>query len=187
MRLVLLVLAAAAAAAMGCGPIATDIPSSKEIDVPGTGIGNPNPLAPDVAFPADVIGQALAQSIQQSFDTSGYDKSHVSSLTLTKLKLTVTNPEEQPAGHQLKDLSFLQKLTVFIGSDDKIKVAESGDGDFTKGLLDYDVPVTKAELADAFKASDSLDMSSDVQVGDPPRFDTKVNCDSNVHVELSVF
>ncbi len=180
---------AALALATGCPPIETDIPSSQDIDVPGQGILGGNPLAPAQAFPADLVGQALAQSIQSSFDTSGYDKSHVSSLVLDKLTLTVQSPEE--GGQQVRDLSFLSKLTIFLGAsgDDtgKIKVAESGDGDFDSKPVTYEMPLTKAELADVFKANDQLEMTSDVEPGPPPRFETTVTVDSNIHVAISVF
>lgn len=184
-------LAAGALAAGGCGPIALpDIDSSQDINVPGRGFLGGNPLLPAQAFPADAIGQALAQSIQSSIDTSGYDKSHVSSLKLTGLTLTVKDPTN-PQGQKIRDLSFLEKLTVFLGKqgDDagKVKVAESKDGDFGEKPIKYDVPLTNAELAPVFKASDQLSMTSDVTPGQPPAFDTTVTVSSKVHVEVSVF
>lgn len=179
--------AALAALGSGCGPIETKIPSSTVVEVPGSGILTPNPLLPEEVFPADLIGQALAQSIQQSFDTSGYDKERVSSLKLSKLTLTVTNPEEQ-GGRQLKDLSFLQKLTVFLGAPgEPLKVAESEDGAFAAGTLSYDMPMTGAELADAFKSAESLEMSAEVQAGNQPQFQTDVGIDSELTVQISIF
>lgn len=182
------IVAVAALGLSGCGPIETKIPSSSEVDVPGSGLLDPNPLLPDQVFPADVIGQALASQINQSFDTSGYDKDHVQSLKLTTLTLTVTNPEEQ-GGQQLKDLSFLQSLTVFLGAPDgdPIKVAESDDTAFEKGQLEYDMPLTKAELAEAFKSADAMEMTADVVPGDQPRFDTKVAIDTEITVQISLF
>jgi hypothetical protein len=184
------VFAVSVAAASGCGSVAIpDIKSSKEIDVPGSVIPG-NPLAPEAAFPADVIGQALSQSISQGINTSGYDKSHVSSLKLTQLTLTVQDPTN-PQGTQIRDLSFLQSLTVFLekqGDDStKIKVAQSGDGDFAKKPTTYNVPLTNAELAPLFKSADNLAMTSDVTPGQPPSFDTKVTVSSTVHVEVSLF
>lgn len=170
----------------GCGPIQTTIPSETEVEVPGSGIVAPNPLLPDEVFPTDVIGQALAQSIEQSFDTSGYEKDRVSSLKLTKLTLTVTNPEEQ-GGRQLKDLSFLQKLTVFLGAPgEPLKVAESEDDAFAQGTLSYDMPMTGAELADAFKSADSLEMTADVQAGNQPQFSTIIGIESEITVQISL-
>ena len=185
MRFALAAVALVALAA-GCPPIETKIPSSSAIDVPGQGILAGSPLLPAQAFPSDLIGQALAQSINQSFDTSGYDKARVSSLKLTGLKLTVTDPNQ--GGAQVRDLSFLQKLTVFLGPSggDPINVAESGDGDFDGKPIVYDMPLSDAELADAFKSSDALTMSADVVPGDPPRFDTNVVIDSEVTVDISI-
>jgi hypothetical protein len=175
----------------GCGNIAIpDIKSSKDINVPGRGVGIGNALLPEQAFPADLIGQALAQSISQGINTSGYDKTHVASLKLTQLTLTVQDPNDAQ-GTQVKDLSFLQSLAVFLekqGDDStKIKVAQSGDGDFAKKPIKYDVPLTNAELAPLFKSADNLTMTSDVTPGQPPNFQTTVTVASTVHVEVSVF
>src|SRR5205807_2525677 len=123
-------------------------------------------------------------------NTSGQDKSHVSSLKLTALHLEVHDPKS-PQGQQIRDLSFLQSLTVFLekqGDDStKIKVAASGDGDFAKKPTSYDVPLTNAELAPLFKSADNLAMNSDVVPGQPPAFDTTVTVSSTVHVEVSAF
>jgi hypothetical protein len=179
-------LAAVLAGACACTP-PFYIPSSTEIQVPGEGILGGNPLLPEQVFPSDLIADALVESINQSFDTSGYDKGSVKSLQLTALSLTVTNPDEQ-GGRQLRDLSFLEKLTVFLGAPntDPTKVAESDETGFVEGQLEYSVPVTQAELAGAFKASDALDMTADVDPGDPPQFATDVRIDTVLTVQLGL-
>lgn len=179
--------AAALAFAVGCTPPFT-IPSSTEISVPGEGILGGNPLVPDQVFPSELVNDALVNSINQSFDTQGYDKGSVKSLTLTNLTLTVTNPEEA-GGRQLKDLTFLEKLTLFIaaaGSEETIKVAESDDGAFTAELQTYSVPTTGAELAEALKSSDALDMTADVDPGETPRFETDVLIETELTVVLGI-
>ena len=170
----------------GCVP-PFEIPSETQIEVPGEGILGGNPLLPEQVFPSDVIADALVDSINQSFDTSGYDKGSVKSLKLTKLSLTVTNPEEQ-GGRQLRDLSFLEKLTVSLGVPDgePIKVAESDETGFVEGQIAYDMPLTDAELAEAFKASDALDMTADVDAGDPPQFATEVRIDTIITVQVGL-
>jgi hypothetical protein len=168
-----------------CPPIETKIPSSTVIDVPGQGILGNNPLLPDVAFPADLIGEALAQSIERSFDTSGYDKGAVKSLKLTRLRLTVLEPQE--GGQTVRDLSFLEKLTIFLGAPGTpIRVAESGDGDFDARPIVYDVPLTDAELAEAFKSADAMEMTADVVPGRTPRFQTDVQIDSEITVQIGL-
>ena len=170
-----------------CTPPFT-IPSSTEISVPGEGILGGNPLVPDQVFPSEVINDALVDSINQSFDTQGYDKGSVKSLTLTKLSLTVTNPEEG-GGRQLKDLSFLEKLTLFIaasGGGTPINVAESDETAFADQQIAYDMPTSGAELAEAFKASDALDMTADVDPGETPRFETDVRIDTELTVVLGL-
>lgn len=186
MRFVVAVVVALLSVGAGCAP-PFDIPSSTDIEVPGEGILGGNPLLPEQVFPSDLIADALVNSINQSFDTSGYDKGSVKSLKLTKLSLTVTNPEEQ-GGRQLRDLSFLDKLTVSLGAPDAapIKVAESDETGFVQGQLAYDMPLTDAELAEAFKASDALDMTADVDAGDPPQFATEVRIDSVITVQIGL-
>lgn len=186
MRIVVALVIALVSVGVGCVP-PFDIPSSTQIEVPGEGILGGNPLLPDQVFPSDVIADALVDSINQSFDTSGYEKGSVKSLKLTKLSLTVTNPEEQ-GGRQLRDLSFLEKLTVSLGAPDgePIKVAESDATGFVQGQLTYDMPLTDAELAEAFKSSDALDMTADVDPGDPPQFATEVRIDSVLTVQIGL-
>ena len=186
MKVVVALMLAVVSGGLACVP-PFEIPSSTDIEVPGEGILEGNPLLPEQAFPSDLIADALAASINQSFDTSGYDKGSVKSLKLTKLTLTVTNPEEQ-AGRQLRDLSFLDKLTVSLGAPDAepIKVAESDDSAFVQNQLSYDMPLTDAELAAPFKAANALDMSADVDAGDPPRFATEVRIDTVITVQIGL-
>lgn len=170
----------------GCPPIETKIPSSNTFEVPGQGILGNNPLAPEMAFPADVVGEALAQAVQQSFDTSGYDKGAVKSLKLTALSLTVTEPEQ--GGVQVRDLGFLQSLAVSLGGGggEPIVVAESAPGAFDADPIEYDVPLTDAELAEAFKSSDTLEMTADVVPDAPPQFSTEVQVDAELTVQIGL-
>jgi hypothetical protein len=183
-----LVVAFAVAVGAGCNAPPFDIPSESEFTVPGSGIVGGNPLAPALAFPSDVITQALGDSINQSFDTQGYDKGSVKSFKLTKLTLTVTNAE-QGGGRELKDLSFLETLTIFIaagGGGDPIKVAESDASAFAEQQLTYDMPLTDAELADALTSSDALDLTADVTTNAQPRFATDVKVESVLSVVVGI-
>jgi hypothetical protein len=187
-----LIIAAVAALAMGvgagCNAPPFDIPSESEFTVPGSGVIGGNPLVPDVAFPADLITSALADSINQSFDTQGYDKGSVKSFKLTKLTLTVTNAE-QAGGRELKDLSFLETLAIFIaagGGGEPIKVAQSDDAAFADGQLTYDMPLTDAELAEALKSSDALDLTADVTTNEQPQFATDVKVESVLSVVVGI-
>lgn len=177
---------AAAAAACACGPLEFTVPSSTTVEVPGAGILGGNPLVPEQAFPAALIGDALAQSLSQSFDTSGYDKGAVKSLKLTALTLTVLEPDQ--GGQRVRHLGFLQALAIFLGAPGgvPIEVAESDAGDFAERPATYAVPLTGAELAEAFKASDTIEMTADVTPGPPPSFDTDVQVDSEITVQLGL-
>lgn len=173
-----------------CNAPPFDIPAEEEFTVPGSGIVGGNPLAPGVAFPADLITEALGSAINQSFDTQGYDKGSVKSLKLTKLTLTVTNPE-QAGGRELKDLSFLETLTIFIaagGGGDPIEVASSvGDASaFEEQQLVYDMPLSDAELAEAFKSSNALDLTADVATNEQPQFATDVKVESVLTVIVGI-
>lgn len=173
-------------ATLGCPPIETTIPSSTTFEVPGQGILNGNPLVPEQAFPAELVGEALAQAVQQSFDTSGYDKGAVKSLKLTALKLTVTEPNE--GNVQVRGLGFMQSLAVSLGApeEEPILVAESAPGAFDSNPIEYDVPLTDAELAGAFKGSDALEMTADVVPDAPPQFSTEVQIDSEMTVQIGL-
>ena len=175
---------------LGCGINEVDIPSTTTVTVPDGGILGENPLLPDDVFPVDLIGDQLSQAIKNSFDTTGYDKNKVSSLKMTLLELTVLNPQENET--QVRGLGFLDKLTVYLGvaDSDPIKCAESEDGAFdqpARGPEKYSVPVTGSELADAFKQSDALDMTADVDVDQPPALETDVQIDVVMHVIVDPF
>ncbi len=183
------VVALAVALGVGCNAPPFDIPSESEFTVPGTGIVGENPLlAPAAAFPTDLVTQALGDAINQSFDTQGYDKGSVKSFKLTKLTLTVTNPQEG-GGQQLKDLAFLETLTIFIaagGGGEPIKVAESDETAFADDQLTYDMPLTDAELAEALKSSDALDLTADVTTNEQPQFATDVKVESVLSVVVGI-
>ncbi len=184
--LAILPLLLGAALTAGCPPIETTIPSSETFTVPGAGVLGGNPLAPEMAFPADVVGEALAQAVQQSFDTSGYDKGAVKSLKLTALSLTVLEPNEGPV--QVRDLGFLRSLAVALGDGaaDPIVVAESAAGAFDTDPVEYDVPLTGAELAETFKSSNTLEMTADVVPDAPPQFATDVQVDAEMTVQIGL-
>lgn len=185
---VVAVVSVALSVGVGCNAPPFDIPSESEFTVPGSGIVGGNPLAPAAAFPTDLVTAALGDAINQSFDTQGYDKGSVKSFKLTKLTLTVTNAE-QAGGRELKDLSFLETLTIFIaagGGGDPIKVAESDAEGFADQQLTYDMPLTDAELAEALKSSDALDLTADVTTNEQPQFATDVKVESVLSVVVGI-
>ncbi len=174
---------------MGCSELTTvKIPAESEIEVPGQGILAGNPLVENQVFPSDALSEALAQSIAQTFDTAGYNKDAVDSLKLTKLTMTVTEPNE--GNNQVRGLGFINKLTISVSADgvDPIVVADSDDGAFdgSPGPVGYDMPLTDAELVEAFKAGDQLDMSADLEPSDPPQFATTVLFETELTVQVNV-
>lgn len=189
MRLPVSLVCLASLAGLGCDDLRTvKVPSSTEVDVPGQGILAGNPLVAEQVFPSDVISEALAQAITQEFDTSGYDKDAVDSLKLTKLELTVTEPNE--GNRQLRGLGFLKKLTISVGAEgvDPVVVAESDDGAFdgSPGPVSYDMPLTDEELKEAFQAGDQMDMTSDLEPGPPAQFETTVRFDTELTIVVNV-
>jgi hypothetical protein len=171
----------------GCPPLETKVPSSTTISVPGEGILNGSPLAPEQAFPADVIGEALAQSVSQSIDTSGQEKGAVKSLKMTSLKLTVLDPS--PQGVQIKDLGFLNSLAVSVAAPggEPVLCAQSEPGDFDDPApIEYDVPLTGNELADVLKSADTLELVADVEPAEPPQFATDVQVDSEMTIQFGL-
>jgi hypothetical protein len=180
---------AVSAMGAGCGELTTvKVPSEQEVSVPGQGILAGNPLVDEQVFPSDVISEALAQSISQTFDTAGYDKDAVDSIKLTKLSMTVTNPEE--GGRQVRGLGFIEKLTINVSADgvDPIVVAESAEDalDGSPGPVSYDMPLTEAELVEAFKAGDQMTMDADLEPGPPPQFETDVLFETELTIQVNV-
>jgi hypothetical protein len=178
----------AAAVGTGCDDIRTVVvPTETTVTVPAPTILG-NPLLPAQAFPADLLGDALAESIAQSISTEGYDKDAVDSLKLTGMSATVVRPNE--GNNQVRGLGFLQSLDVFLAAPggEPILVANSEDGAFDgqPGPVSYTFPVSGAELVDAFNAGDSLDMSADVVPSDPPNFDTEVRFTTEVTILVNV-
>lgn len=160
-----------------------EIPTSQEVDVPGRTIGVSNPLTPDDVFPSSAISDALSQAMQQSFATEEIDKDAVDSLRLTLLKATVTEPEEN--GNIVRTLGFLVSAAFFVGTEgvDPVLVAESEDGAFDDPPpVEYEFPLTDAELVDVLKAGDTIDMTAEVATEDPPQFATTIRFDVNLTV-----
>jgi hypothetical protein len=161
----------------GCDSLRTlVVPTETEITVPGAAILGSNPLVPAQVFPASALSQALAAALAQSISTEGVNKAAVDSLKLTAMTLTVKDPQQ--GGRQIRGLGFLQSLVVDIGAEGAapVAVAASADGAFagTPGPVNYDMPLTDAELVEVFKASDALDVTADVTPGNPPNFETTV-------------
>ncbi|MDP2344630.1 MAG: hypothetical protein Q8O67_27015 [Deltaproteobacteria bacterium] len=184
----LLVAVVVVVAVAGCPSLTTVVvPAESEIEVPGSVGLNGNPLAPDDVFPPG-LSEALAQSIAQSFDTAGYDKDAVDSLKLTKMKMTVTEPNE--GNNQVRGLGFLEKLTISLGAEgvDAVVVAESDAGAFDgdPGPVEYDMPLTDAELQPVFVAAEQMDMTADLVPSTPPNFATTVLFETELTIQVNV-
>jgi len=179
----------AIATSTGCEQLTTVVvPAESEIEVPGSNILGGNPLVANQVFPASALSDALAQSISQTFDTAGYNKDAVDSLKLTKLTMTVEEPNQ--GDRQIRGLGFVEKLTIAVGAEgvDAVVAAESDDGAFegAPGPASYDMPVTGAELVDVFKASDAMQMDADLEPSDPPQFATTVLFETELTIEVNV-
>lgn len=140
----------------------------QEITVPGTGVGvGNNPLVADQVFPID-FGAAISDALNQSFSTEGIDKDAVSSLTVTKLRLEVTNPEDDA---RIKDLEFIESATFSLSSEGTgpVEVASSEPDVFQDALLEYDFPVTENELVEVLGGGDEMVLESDVEFDEDAR------------------
>jgi hypothetical protein len=160
--------------AAGCLPadlLTFEIEAEEEVTVPGKDILPGNPLAPTETIPDD-LGGALSENMRQSFSTEGVKKEAVDSLKLTAMKVTVTNPEE--GGRILRDLSFFDSLKFFLNAEggDPVLVAESEAGAFGAEVIEYDFPVTEAELKPLLDASDELTLTTEAETNDRPNFAT---------------
>ena len=174
---------------VGCSELTTVVvPAESEIEVPGAGILAGNPLVGSDVFPAGALSDALAQSIAQTFDTAGYNKDAVDSLTLSKLSMTVIDPNE--GDRQLRGLGFIEALTIAVSAEgtDAVVAAESAAGAFdgAPGPVAYDMPVTNNELVGVFKAADQMDMDADLQPSDPPQFTTTVKFETELTIKINV-
>jgi len=188
LRFSLALVSACLALGVGCGATTVKVPANSSVDVPGEDILGTNPLVPDDVFPADALSEALAQAIAQSFDTSGYDKDAVDSLKLTKLTMTVRDPEQN--GRAIRGLGFIDKLTISVSNsgDNAVVAAESADAAFdgNPGPASYDMPLTDAELNPVFQAGDSLDLTADLQPSEPPNFATTVDFETELTIQINV-
>lgn len=189
MQLKFFALAALATTGIACeNATQFKVPAETVVDVPGRDIVGGNPLAADEVFPPGALSEALASALQQSIDTSGYDKDAIGSLKLTAMSLTVKDPEEN--GRALRGLGFLRKLTLAASAEgvDDVVVAESAAGAFdgTPGPASYDMPLTDAELVPVFRAGDRLDIGADVELGERPNFATEVTFTTELTVDIDV-
>jgi hypothetical protein len=174
---------------VGCSELTTVVvPAESEIEVPGAGILAGNPLVDSDVFPAGALSDALAQSIAQTFDTAGYNKDAVDSLTLSKLSMTVIDPNE--GDRQLRGLGFIEALSIAVSAEgtDAVVAAESAAGAFdgAPGPVAYDMPVTNNELVGVFKAADQMNMDADLQPSDPPQFTTTVKFETELTIKVNV-
>jgi hypothetical protein len=190
-RVVLLFVAVAAALGSGCESIRTIKinPDPQTVKVPGTVALAGNPLAPKDVFPSDALSEALAQSLSQSIETGGYDKDAVDKITLTKMELTVTEPNE--GNRQLRGLGFMEQLTISASAEDvdPIVVAASDDGAFDgdPGPVSYEMPLTEDDMNPAFQAGDALELVADLEPSEPPDFETEVQFDTELTIVVNVF
>jgi hypothetical protein len=190
MRVVDVMLTAVACAGpLGCEQVTTVVvPAESEIEVPGANILGGNPLVPDDVFPAGVLSEALAQSISQSIDTAGADKDAVDSLVLTKLTLTVLEPNE--GNRQVRGLGFIEALSILVSAEgvSPVVAAESAPGAFdgSPGPVSYEMPTTDAELVEIFRAGDAIDMSAELEPSEPPNFGTRVKFETEVTLQINV-
>jgi hypothetical protein len=190
MRVVGMVLIVGACAGpLGCEQLTTVVvPAESEIEVPGANILGGNPLVPDDVFPAGVLSEALAQSISQSIDTAGADKDAVDSLVLTKLTLTVLEPNE--GNRQVRGLGFIEALSILVSAEgvSPVVAAASAPGAFdgSPGPVSYEMPTTDAELVEIFRAGDALDMSAELEPSEPPNFGTRVKFETEVTLQINV-
>jgi hypothetical protein len=187
-KLLLGVVVAAVSVGAGCGATTIKVPAESEITVPGDNILGGNPLVANDVFPSSALSEALAQSIAQSFDTSGYDKDAVDSIKLSAMSMTVTEPEEN--GRAVRGLGFIDRLTISVAADgvEPVVVAESAAGVFdgNPGPATYDMPLTDAELNPAFQAGDSLDMTAELAPSEPPNFETVVKFTTELTIQINV-
>ena len=157
-----------------------------EVTVPGRDIVNTNPLVADQVFPAD-FGALLASELEQSFSTEGVDPDTVSSLKLTKMKINVTEPEEN--GRVVRHLQFLDSMSFAIGAGDvePVEVAYSEEGAFDDEVTEYTFVVTEEELASLLSEDGEIDMATDFSTdpppGDRPNFDTTIRFVATIQVE----
>ena len=82
---------------------------------------------------------------------------------------------DTPAEQALSFLETYRDLYLLRSPDLELGVEDVHDG-----------PLTGAELAEAFKASDTLEMTADVVPDAPPQFSTEVRVDSELTVQIGL-
>lgn len=164
---------------------------TSEITVPGSGIGINNPLAPDDVFPVD-FGDLMGDQLQQSFDSEGIEKDLVSSLKVTAMSVEVTNPDEAGNGRIVNSMEFLERLAFTLSNEttadgEGVLVAESDEGAFdVENIIQYDFPVTDAELVEVLQGGNELLMDTDLETEPAPDDRPLTNADLEFSVTLTV-
>ena len=118
----------------------------------------------------------------QSFSTEGIDPAAVASAKLTKMRVVVTEPEEN--GMQVRDLGFLRSLSFSLGtaSIEGRVVAFSTDGAFDEGPIEYEFERSDAELVDLIQTGEDLEMTGEIEVEGRPNFATTLRFEVEVTV-----
>jgi len=143
------------------------------VTVPGK-----NPLANTGLVPADVIppdlNQVLSDGVSRELSTENVPTDALESLQFTKVMITIQDPEEN--GTQVRDLSFFSALAFKIGEAATLDIIAESEADaFAEGTTTYTFPQTSLELLPFFSASETLELVTVAEVGDPPNFETKVD------------
>jgi hypothetical protein len=173
-----------------CADVTTfTVPAESSVEVPGAPLVGANPLLPEQVFPGELLGRAMSDALQQSFDTQGYDKDAVASLKLTSLALEVVDAVEND--REVRGLGFLESLALSVAAEGFTPVlaaeSEAGAFDGTPGPARYAVPTTDAELKELFAGADALELAPDIVPSDPPNFNTTVTVRSELTVVVDVF
>ncbi len=161
------------------------VPADSEVTVPGSQILGPNPLAPEQILPRD-FGVALSQQLAQSFSTEGVETDAIRSAKVTRLTVTVLDPEEN--GRQVRDLGFLNQMAFSLGAADLVPapIASSEDGAFASAPTFYEFLVTNEELVSFLQADDELTITGEVETNSAPNFATTLRFDVEMTVVADV-
>jgi len=172
--------------AAACNPFAElerfDVDGEQTVSIPGK-----NLIAAPLTFvPVEGIGDALSQSISQTFENQGIDENDVDSFAPKAVLIEVLGPQDRN-GNFLQDLRFFDRVVFTVSAEGvgEAVVAESAAGVFAIGVTSYEFPIDSKQNLRDYLAADAMTLTVDAQANDRPALGCDVRFATTFAVDVN--
>lgn len=173
-------------ALVACNPLEEyerfDVTGEQTVSIPGKNLVA-DPLS---LVPVPDIGDALSQSISQTFDNQGVDKNDVDSFLPKEVLIEVMGPQDRD-GNFLQDLRFFDRVVFTVSAEGvgEAVVAESAAGAFGIGVTSYTFPIDDSQDLRDYLAAAAMTLTVDAQANDRPALGCDVHFAATFAVDVN--